>query len=270
MFRKFKRHYHLTKRAYFDAAKIGNLSLTISHFQGELLKYSENAPDQDKMARLSVLIYKFLDEKSDLHYGKVWDLIKSDFPEVTSAEDIKAIENGITRIETGGMPITIDDKEYTAKQIFKIIAEAGYYEQKEEAQKYFEQIARMPLVYNLFWYQFKSYMFDAFRIISVIFDLIQAIENHEKYSDKFKPEESHLKKCIYCHNMMVSMRSKSNSQLRASFDTHLEGTQYVINSFGMIFKINLEEEPLVSRHPALDALLEYISRDYTFEFVSLK
>lgn len=198
MFRKFKRHYHTTKRAYFEAAEDSNLGFSISHTQGEPLKYSENSPDRDKTARFTALIHKFLDEQSDLYYRKILDLIKSDFPNVTTAEDIKAIETGIARIENGVMPISINEKEFTAKQIFKLVAEAGYFERNEEAEKFFAEIAKMPLVYNIFWFQFKNYAFDAFRIISVIFDLIRAIESHAEYKSKFVPEEAALRKCIYC------------------------------------------------------------------------
>jgi hypothetical protein len=434
MFRSFKRHYHVTKRAYADAAEIGELNFTISQSQGGPVTYSEKAPERDKMARLSALIYKFLDEKNELYYRKILDLIKTEFPNAVSAEDIQAIEDGVAKIERGGFPITINDKEYTAKQIFNKIAEAGYHEQKEEAQKFIEDIAKMPLVYNIFWNQFKSYTINAFRIISVLFDLIQEIENHEEYKDRFKPKESHIKKCIYClsekgdfnteehifpeslagdaiylprrfvcdtcnneissqldnelinsppiaylrviftpytkagkfpkanfsnmamektdpnqikivlkdksggikdvknlkngqvsfnmtwkskkldwklyaraiykialgfvaydlgheaaldakyqpardfilkgisldNNMMVSTKTKPHPELRTSYHPDLEGTQFLIDIFGMIFKINLEEKPLVYRHPALDAVLKYIAEDYTFEFFSLK
>ncbi len=199
MFRKFKRHYHTTKRAYFDAlAENTNLGFSISHTQGEPLKYSENSPDRDKVARFAALVYRFLDEQGDLYYQKILNLIKSDFPNVTTAEDFEAIENGIAGIEDGIMPFTINEKEFTAKQIFKLIAEAGYFERKKESEKFFAEIARMPLVHNMFWFQFKNYAFNAFRIISVIFDLIRGIENHEEYKHKFEPEEIILKKCIYC------------------------------------------------------------------------
>jgi hypothetical protein len=56
----------------------------------------------------------------------------------------------------------------------------------------------MPLVYNIFWFQFKSYAYDAFRVISVVFDLIKAIENHDEYKSNFLQEEPAIKKCIYC------------------------------------------------------------------------
>lgn len=199
MFRKFKRHYHTTKRAYFDAiSENSNLGFSISHTQGEPVKYSENSPDRDKVARFAALVHRFLDERSELYYRKVLDLIKSDFPNVTTSEDLEAIETGIARIENGIMPIKINEKEFTAKQIFKLIAEAGYFERNEKAEKIFAEIAKMPLVYNIFWHQFKSYAFSAFRIISVIFDLIRGIENHVEYKSKFEPEEIILKKCIYC------------------------------------------------------------------------
>jgi len=197
-FRKFKRHYHTTKRAYFEAAENSDLGFSLSHEQGEPLKYSENSPDRDKTARFAALVYRFLDERSDLYYRKILDLIKSDFPNITTAEDFEAIETGIARIENGVMPIKVNEKEFTAKQIFKLIAGAGYFELKEESEKLFAEIAKMPLVHNIFWYQFKSYAYDAFRVISVIFDLIRGIENHDEYKSKFLPEESTLKKCIYC------------------------------------------------------------------------
>src|SRR4051794_11294986 len=164
-FRKFKRHYHTTKRAYFEAAENSSLGFSLSHTQGEPLKYTENSPDRDRTARFAALVYRFLDERSDLYYRKILDLIKSDFPNVATAEDFEAMETGIARIENGVMPIKVNEKEFTAKQIFKLIAEAGYFELKEESEKFFAEIAKMPLVHNIFWFQFKSYTFDAFRII---------------------------------------------------------------------------------------------------------
>jgi len=198
LFRKFKRHYHTTKRAYFDAAENSNLGFSISHKQGEPVKFTEDSPERDKTARFAALIHKFLDERSDLYYRKVLGLIKSDFPNVAVTEDFEAIETGISRIENGVMPIKYNEKEFTAKQIFKLVAEAGYFERNDEATKLFEEIAQVPFAHNLFWFQFKSYAFNTFCIISVIFDLIRAVENHDEYKSNFELEEPVLKKCIYC------------------------------------------------------------------------
>lgn len=434
MFRKFKRHYHVTKRAYAEAVEIGKLSFTISQSQNEPVKFSETAPEQEKMSRLSALIYKFLDEKSELYYDKVLNEIKSSFPQVTTAEDFQGIKDGIIRIENGGFPLSINGTEYNAKQIFKIVAEAGYYERREKSEKFFREIAAIPLVYDIFWHQFKSYTLDAFRIISVIFDLIQGIENHEEYKSAFVSEEYKNKKCIYClsetgefnteehifpeslagdeiylpkgyvcdtcnngissqldnalmnfepiaflrvqftpytkagkfpkanfqnmalektdpnhikivakdktglpknerilkdgqvafnltwkgkkldwklyaraiykialgliahdlgheaaldakyqparnfilkgdsfkNNMMVSTKSKPSHQISSTYDPRFEGTQFVINIFGMIFNINLEESPLMYKYPELDEVLKILQKDYIFEFISLR
>lgn len=210
MFRNFKRHYHTTKRAYFEAAKNSNLGFSISQTQGEPAKYSENSPDRDKTAIFAALVYKFLDEQSDLYYRKILDLIKSDFPNVATAEDFEAIEAGIARIENGAIPIKYNEKDFTAKQIFKLVAEAGYFERDDEATKLFEEIAQVPFASNLFWFQFKSYAFDAFHIISVIFDLIRGIENHEEYKSKFQLEEPILKKCIYCLSETGTFKSEEH------------------------------------------------------------
>ena len=179
-FRKFKRHYHTTKRAYFEAAQNSCLGFSISHKQGEQVKYTENSPERDKTSRFVTLVHKFLDERSDLHYGKVLGLIKSDFPNITTAEDFEAIETGIVSIENGVMPIKYNEKDFTAKQIFKLIAEAGYFERSDSPKKLFAEIAQAPFAHNLFWCQFKDYAFNTFRIMSVIFDLIRAVENHEE------------------------------------------------------------------------------------------
>ena len=199
MSRKFKRHYHTTKRAYFEAlAENSNLGFSISQTQDESVKYTENSPDRDKVARFAALVHRFLDERSDLYYRTVLNLIKSDFPNITTPEDLEELEAGIVRNENGVIPIKYNEKEFTAKQIFKLVAEAGYFERNDEATKLFEEIAQVPFAHNLFWFQFKNYAFNAFRIISVIFDLIRGIENHAEYKSKFEPEEIILKKCIYC------------------------------------------------------------------------
>ncbi len=116
-FRNFKRHYHTTKRAYFEAAENSRLGFGISHKQGEPVKYAENSPERDKTARFAALVNKFLDERSDLHYRKVLGLIKSDFPNITTAKDFEAIEIGIARAENGVMLIKYNEKDFRAKQI---------------------------------------------------------------------------------------------------------------------------------------------------------
>lgn len=144
------------------------------------------------------MVYKFLNENSELHYQKVLNSIKTDFPNAISSEDVQAIETGIFQIENGMMPISVNGRQFTAKQIFKLVSEAGYFGREDEAQKFFAEIAQMPLVYNIFWFQFKSFTFNAFKIVFVIFDLIRLIENNPEYKTKLKPEESNLRKCIYC------------------------------------------------------------------------
>ncbi|MFN0139230.1 MAG: hypothetical protein ACKVQW_03975 [Pyrinomonadaceae bacterium] len=197
-FRKFKRHYHLTKRACFEAADDGGLSFRISHKRGEPVTYEETAPERDKIARFAALIYSFLNEQSEVHYRKILDLIKRDYPKVTTTEDLEEIVTAVERIENGVMSFSINRKEFNAKGLFELVAKAGYFERDEEAVKVFEDLQKMPLAFNLVWYQFKAYVFDAFRVISVIFDLIRGVENHEEYRDLVRPAESQLKRCIYC------------------------------------------------------------------------
>ena len=209
-FRRFKRHYHTTKRAYFEAAENSSLGFSISHKQDEPVKFTENSPDRDKTARFAALVYRFLDEWSDLCYRKILNLIKSDFPNITTADDFEAIEAAISRIENGVMPIKYNEKDFTAKQIFKLVAEAGYFERSNEAAKLFAEIAQVPFAQNLFWYQFKSYAFDAFRVISVIFDLVKGVENHDEYKSKFLKEEPTRKKCIYCLSETATFNSEEH------------------------------------------------------------
>lgn len=198
--RKFKRHYHVTKEAYLDAAQDTNfqLGLTISQKHGEPLNYSEKSPDRAKVSRLAVLIYEFLNERSELHYEKVLNFISSEFPKAISKKRLKAINAGIKKIETGGMPLTYNDQALTAKEIFQTISNAGYFNRDEKAVKLFAAIREVPLAEQLFWFQFKNYCFEVFPILSAIFDLIQEVEKHPEYELIIKPKGSEIKKCIYC------------------------------------------------------------------------
>lgn len=196
--RKFKRQYHVAKRAYEEAAEGGSIGFSISQKEDGPATFSETGPDRNKVARLAALLYPFLQEKSDLHYNKLLELISTEFPKVTTPEEIDAIREGIRHIETGMMPISYNDRQLTAKEVYEVIAQAGYFERNEAAVQMFASIQDVPFAPQLFWFQFKNYCFESFRILSVVFDMIQRIEQHQEYKDALAPKESPIKKCIYC------------------------------------------------------------------------
>ncbi len=73
MFRDFKRHYHLLKRAYQEAAKNGNLNFTIQS-KDDQLSVSNEMPDQDKTARFLVLLQRTLNAREEIYYKKIWEV----------------------------------------------------------------------------------------------------------------------------------------------------------------------------------------------------
>ncbi|MBV9240975.1 MAG: hypothetical protein JO314_03110 [Acidobacteria bacterium] len=126
------------------------------------------------------------------------DLVASEFPKVTTAEELAEIREGIEHIENGMMPISYNDRQLTAKEVYEVIAQAGYFERNEAAAQMFASIQDIPFAPQLFWLQFKNYCFESFRILSVVFDLIQEVEKHSEYKEALTPKESPIKKCIYC------------------------------------------------------------------------
>jgi hypothetical protein len=209
MFRHFKRHYHLVKKAYLEMAESGNLSINLHWEDGEL-SVSTEMPERERTTRFLAVMRNFLDDRDKLHYKKIWKILKSDFSDEIQSDKIRFIDEAVVRLENGAVQIAVNDKVYSPKEIFRLLSSAGFFESNEKSRELIASIYKIPAAEHIFWNQFLDYAINAFRIVSAIFSLILEVEKTEKFRSRIESEEPQFKKCIYCFSETGTFNSEEH------------------------------------------------------------
>lgn len=207
-FRKFKRHYHKVRKVYQRLSEIGSFGLRI--FSDENSLHGETrTPDDKNTVQFVNLMRPFLNPLDSLYYRRVWALIEEEFRGDIPNETIEKVESLIKQLSTGILGLGVNGEVLSTEKIYQIISEAGYFDYKEETQKYLESIADAPLVGPLFWFQFYSYTQFAFHFSSVLFDLITIARKSEQ-KKVTRTSISPINKCIYCLTTSGSFTSEEH------------------------------------------------------------
>ncbi len=209
MFREFKREFRKTRRAYEDASETGAIGFEMKYEAGTTTAQAK-LPSKEKLTAYMMTVQRFLYPNDDLFYGKIWERIRKEFPVLLHEVDIVAIEEAMERLERGEIPFSYNDVSFTAREIFELISKAGYFEVDPEQEKKFQEIASVPFANQLLWYEFASFAFGFYRILSVFFDIIIRAQQHEDYKQFFTVEEPKIKKCIYCLSESNSFSSEEH------------------------------------------------------------
>jgi hypothetical protein len=197
LFRDFKRHFDKARNVAEKLGQLDEFKFQLK-FDGEKSLANNQTPDSKETMRFVVLMRRFLAPSGDLYYGKIWSILMKVFSQEIPQELIEKVENGIEELKNGQLPLTIDDKNITAENIYQIISEGGFFENQEKAREYLNELTKMPLVGPLYWFQFYSYTLNAFALMSVLFQVILTVEKSDKYSAVYGEKISIEPKCIYC------------------------------------------------------------------------
>jgi hypothetical protein len=128
---------------------------------GENATAKNQTPDDKQTMRFVVLMRRFLAPPSDLYYEKIWSTLIQEFSQEIPQTFVNKVESSIEELRKGQLPITIDEKNITAENIYQIISEGGFFENQEKAHEYLTELSKTPLVGPLFWFQFYSYTLNA-------------------------------------------------------------------------------------------------------------
>ena len=153
MFRDFKRHYHKVAKVYSGLADKGAFSLQIKFDEGNL--HAENKiPNEEETVRFVVLMRRFLNPSDSLYYKKTWATLQGQFADEISNEITAHVEALFERLSKGYFGVNINGEDLTAERIYQILSEGEYFDNNDEARRYLQSLADMPVVGPLFWHQF--------------------------------------------------------------------------------------------------------------------
>ena len=209
MFRDFKRHFNKARNVAEKLNRIGEFKFQLKLEENKAVAKNQ-IPDNDKTMRFVVLMRRFLAPPSDLYYEKIRSTLSKEFPQEISQTLIEKIENGIEELRKGQIPITIDDKNFTAEEIYQTISEGGFFENQKKTREYLNQLAKKPLVGPMLWFQFYSYTLNAFTLMSVLYQAILTVEKSEKYKAIYGEKISTEPKCIYCLQTTGNFKSEEH------------------------------------------------------------
>jgi hypothetical protein len=205
--RDFKRHYHKVRVLIPDIANQGAFSLNIN-WQGEKLSASTSTPNPEISIQFAVLMRRFLAQESKLYYEKILNVIRENAPDVLTDEKLETINAYINSMKNGAISIQINNKHFSANEIYDLISEGEYFQNDKKASNFLKDIALVPVAGPLFWHQFYSYTLDGFFLISIFFDLI--LEWQKRTRKNQKDKDVHVKKCIYCLNTDNNFQSEEH------------------------------------------------------------
>ena len=197
MFRDFTRHYHKVRAVNYKLANKGSFKLQVK-FDRSNLQAGYKSPDDEETVRFVVLMRRFLNPSDSLYYKKVWTSLQEQFAQEIPAETVKHIETIIARLNKGWLGVNINGEDLTAEKIYQTLSDGEYFGYNEDAQRYLQSLAGLPIVGPLFWHQFHTYTLGGFELIYVLFDVIKLIEKSATYQVLYKGAGPANAKCIYC------------------------------------------------------------------------
>jgi hypothetical protein len=209
LFRDFKRHFNKTRNVARKLGDMGEFKFELK-FDGKNMNARNQTPDDKETMRFVVLMHRFLAPASNLHHGKIWSTLTKDFSQEIPQVLKEKVESGIEELRKGQLPISIDGKNFTAEDVYQTISEGGFFENQEKAREYLNELSKTPFVGSLFWFQFYSYVLNAFALMSVLFHAILIVERSEKYKAVYGEKISIEPKCIYCLSTTGNFKSEEH------------------------------------------------------------
>jgi hypothetical protein len=209
LFRDFNHHFNKAHNVAEKLGQLGEFKFQLK-FDREKSVASNQTPDNKETMRFVVLMRRFLAPASDLYYGKIWSTLSIEFSQEIPQTLREKVESGIEKLRNGQLPITIDDKIFSAENIYQIVSEGGFFDNQEKVREYLNEFTKMPLVGPLFWFQFYSYTLNAFALMSVLFQVILTVEKSDKYSAIYGEKISIEPKCIYCLSTTANFKSEEH------------------------------------------------------------
>jgi len=150
IFRDFKRHYHKARAIADGLASKGTFKLQVK-FDGSNLQAEYKSPDNEETVRLVVLMRRFLSPSDSLYYQKTWATLQEQFAQEIPADTIIYIETIIGRLKKGHLGLNINGEELTAEKIYQLLSDGEYFDNNEDAHKYLQGLAGLPIAGPLFW-----------------------------------------------------------------------------------------------------------------------
>lgn len=194
---KFRRQYHKVRKI-IPELRGQNLSNLKVKYRNNRLSTDLKTPNHALTIRFVVLMRRFLNDRDDLHYKKVWSYLRKHFSRCIPNSIVGEIENKIAKLNKGQIQFIVNNEVLTAEKIYGLISEGGYFNDDKSVEKKLNELSQTPIIKPFFWHQFFGYTLDGFYLISILFDLIKKIEKSEEWQVLYTNKNELPYKCIYC------------------------------------------------------------------------
>jgi hypothetical protein len=144
-------------------------------------------------------MHRFLNPSDVIYYRAVWQLLQQEFsPEIPSGTNEKFERFDAALAAGSKIKFRYNDSDLSAEQIYRIMAEGEYFSRNEEARNFLNQVVHIPFINELFRYQFYDYSTAAFKIVTLLLDLIQKVEESGSYKANYSDPPPSSYRCIFC------------------------------------------------------------------------
>lgn len=199
IFSAFKRHYRKVRYVGESMYKTGTFGYRSSFTKAEGFDARVLTPDSEFTSRFIILMYRFLDPSDVLYYRAIWRLLQQDFAHEIPSGSHDIFEQFDGALAAGSaIKFRYNDSDLSAEQIYRIMAEGEFFARKDEARKFLQGIAHIPMADELFRYQFYDYSTTAFKVVTWLLDLIQQVEETDAFKARFGDLQPSSYQCIFC------------------------------------------------------------------------
>ncbi len=199
IFGAFKRHYRKTKDIFRAMEATGSFGFESRYSVDQGIQAEVHTPDTHLTVRFSVLMRRFLEPGAPLYYETVWLLLQDQFRDEIPQEAAEAFKKLATTLRAeAGFTFWYNDEELSPEQIYHMVANGEYFNREEKARGFLASISEIPMARPLIWFQFYDYMVAGLQIASLIFDVIQHIEQTEAFRGQLGEPTEPSNRCIFC------------------------------------------------------------------------
>jgi hypothetical protein len=207
MLRHFRRVVLKVREAIAAIPDDATLHASFRVEAGQLAVAEFEKPDEESKVRVAVLMWPLLNPESEIECRRVWNLIKStrDLDPATVAN----VEQSFHNIEEGWIPLTVNQRRVTQREIYETFAEGEFFSQSKSAVAMLKSMRFGPVT-PLLWMSFYAYTHDMARLASMMLDVAATNPSTDAPAPHDDEPQVDLGRCVYCLKSEGPFRSEEH------------------------------------------------------------
>lgn len=194
--KKFKNQFHLARRAIDDMSQ-PNIGINMRYEKDKDINTSLNLPPETEISRFATVLRPLADPTSSIYFKKIAQILIEHNLTKISDGDKEALQKNINSIERGSLRFSFNDEALSALDLYILFSNGEYFSEAEAAAKKLREIKAIPMAYQLLFFQFYDYSFNAYKVCEYLYFAVREAEktHGNENRSKYRQVDS---QCIYC------------------------------------------------------------------------